>query len=131
GSSETRSSMQRLPQPASDVLRARVGSKALNQRNMLSMSPHEAGGVPAQLSCTDCHNPHGSTAQALLKANSVNETCFTCHADKRGPFLFEHAPVRDSCVNCHTPHGSNHEKLLITARPLLCQQCHAQSGHPT
>jgi DmsE family decaheme c-type cytochrome len=60
----------------------------------------------------------------------VNEVCFTCHAEKRGPFLFEHAPVRDSCVNCHTPHGSNHEKLLVTARPLLCQQCHAQPLHP-
>jgi len=85
--------------------------------------------LEGQLSCTDCHNPHGSTAQALLKANSVNETCFTCHADKRGPFLFEHAPVRDSCLNCHAPHGSNHENLLVTPGPLLCQQCHIQPGH--
>jgi DmsE family decaheme c-type cytochrome len=86
--------------------------------------------LEGRIACVDCHNPHGSTTEPLLKADSVNEVCFTCHAEKRGPFLFEHAPVRDSCVNCHTPHGSNHEKLLVTARPLLCQQCHAQNGHP-
>ena len=82
-----------------------------------------------QVSCADCHNPHGSTTRPLLKANSVNETCYGCHAEKRGPFLFDHAPVRDSCTNCHTPHGSNHENLLVTAAPLLCQQCHIQPGH--
>jgi DmsE family decaheme c-type cytochrome len=86
--------------------------------------------LEGRIACVDCHNPHGSTTEPLLKADSVNEVCFTCHAEKRGPFLFEHAPVRESCVNCHTPHGSNHEKLLVTARPLLCQQCHAQNGHP-
>lgn len=86
--------------------------------------------LEGRVGCIDCHNPHGSTTAPLLKADSVNEVCFTCHAEKRGPFLFEHAPVRDSCTNCHTPHGSNHEKLLVTARPLLCQQCHAQNNHP-
>jgi DmsE family decaheme c-type cytochrome len=83
-----------------------------------------------KITCVDCHNPHGSTTEPLLKADSVNEVCFTCHAEKRGPFLFEHAPVRESCLNCHSPHGSNNEKLLVVARPILCQSCHAQSGHP-
>jgi DmsE family decaheme c-type cytochrome len=87
--------------------------------------------LEGRVSCVDCHNPHGSTTEPLLKADSVNETCYACHAEKRGPFLFEHAPVRESCVNCHSPHGSNHESLLVTARPLLCQQCHAQPGHPS
>jgi DmsE family decaheme c-type cytochrome len=85
--------------------------------------------LEGQVSCSDCHNPHGSTTAPLLKANSVNEVCYTCHAEKRGPFLFEHAPVRDNCTNCHAPHGSNHERLLVTAPPLLCQQCHIQPGH--
>lgn len=85
--------------------------------------------LEGQISCADCHNPHGSTTAPLLKANSVNEVCYSCHAEKRGPFLFEHAPVRDDCTNCHTPHGSNHENLLVTAAPLLCQQCHIQPGH--
>ncbi|MEA1671827.1 DmsE family decaheme c-type cytochrome [Nitrospirillum sp. BR 11163] len=86
--------------------------------------------LEGKLSCTDCHNPHGSTTAPLLKADSVNEVCFTCHADKRGPFLFEHAPVRESCLNCHSPHGSNFENLLNAPRPVLCQQCHSQVGHP-
>jgi DmsE family decaheme c-type cytochrome len=87
--------------------------------------------LEGQLSCSDCHNPHGSTTAALLKTSSVNETCYACHADKRGPFLFDHAPVRDSCLNCHMPHGSNHERLLVAPGPLLCQQCHTQPGHDT
>ncbi|HYM19235.1 MAG TPA: DmsE family decaheme c-type cytochrome [Micropepsaceae bacterium] len=86
--------------------------------------------LEGKITCVDCHNPHGSTTEPLLKADSVNEVCYTCHAEKRGPFLFEHAPVRESCLNCHSPHGSNNEKLLVTARPILCQSCHAQNGHP-
>ena len=82
-----------------------------------------------QLSCVDCHNPHGSTTDPLLRTDTVNETCYQCHAEKRGPFIWEHAPVREDCTNCHNTHGSNHEKLLITARPILCQQCHTMIGH--
>jgi len=84
-----------------------------------------------KMSCVDCHNPHGSVTRPLLKADDVNSLCYNCHAEKRGPFLWEHAPVRENCLNCHTPHGSNHDKLLVVARPQLCQQCHAPSiGHP-
>lgn len=84
-----------------------------------------------KMSCVDCHNPHGSATKPLLKADSVNVVCASCHAEKRGPMLWEHAPVRESCLNCHNPHGSNHEKLLVAARPHLCQQCHSPSvGHP-
>lgn len=83
-----------------------------------------------KIGCTDCHNPHGSTTPKLIKAASVNEQCFTCHAEKRGPFLWEHAPVRESCLNCHTPHGSNHLKLQKTSVPFLCQQCHSNTRHP-
>jgi DmsE family decaheme c-type cytochrome len=86
--------------------------------------------LEGKLTCVDCHNPHGSTTAPLLKADSVNEVCYSCHAEKRGPFLFEHAPVRESCLNCHSPHGSDFEALLNVPRPMLCQQCHAQDGHP-
>jgi DmsE family decaheme c-type cytochrome len=77
-----------------------------------------------KLECSTCHNPHGSPNEKLLLASSVNQTCFTCHAEKRGPFLYEHAPVVENCANCHDPHGSNKEKLLKVSRPRLCQQCH-------
>ncbi len=96
-----------------------------SQFNRRSHMPLNEG----KMSCTDCHNPHGSNTDSLLKTDNVNQTCFQCHAEKRGPFLFEHAPVTDNCLNCHEPHGSNHEKLLLTARPMLCQQCHTSIGH--
>jgi DmsE family decaheme c-type cytochrome len=79
----------------------------------------------AKMSCSDCHNPHGSVGPKLLVKASVNETCYTCHAEKRGPFLWEHAPVTDDCTTCHTPHGSSNPSLLKTRPPLLCQQCHS------
>ncbi len=78
--------------------------------------------------CTDCHNPHGTTTESLLKKDSINDVCYTCHAEKRGPFLFEHAPVRESCLNCHDPHGSINEFSLKMARPRLCYECHT-IGH--
>ena len=83
-----------------------------------------------QMACVDCHNPHGTLNASLLKTDTVNETCYQCHAEKRGPFLFEHAPVRDSCLNCHTPHGSNQHALLVAPVPMLCQQCHSHMRHP-
>lgn len=83
-----------------------------------------------QMACVDCHNPHGGFNASLLKTDTVNETCYQCHAEKRGPFLFEHAPVRDSCLNCHTPHGSNQQALLVAPVPMLCQQCHSNVRHP-
>lgn len=84
-----------------------------------------------KMTCSSCHNPHGSISDALLKANSVNELCYSCHAEKRGPFLWEHPPAMENCANCHESHGSNHEALLITAKPKLCQKCHLETRHPT
>jgi DmsE family decaheme c-type cytochrome len=83
-----------------------------------------------RMSCSDCHNPHGSATRPLIRAESVNQLCYGCHAEKRGPFIWEHAPVRRNCMSCHTPHGSSHESLLAVARPFLCQQCHANVSHP-
>ncbi len=84
-----------------------------------------------EMTCTDCHNPHDSNNDFLLKRSTVNDTCYTCHAEKRGPFLWEHAPVTEDCSLCHNPHGSNHAALLKQRSPLLCQQCHSSSGHPS
>jgi len=86
--------------------------------------------LEGRISCGDCHNPHGSVTRPLIKADSVNQLCTTCHAEKRGPFIWEHAPVRRNCLECHTPHGSSHESLLVVARPFLCQQCHGNVSHP-
>jgi DmsE family decaheme c-type cytochrome len=84
-----------------------------------------------RMDCSDCHQVHGSGAVALLRQPTVNDTCYTCHAEKRGPLLWEHAPVTEDCRICHLPHGSVQPSLLRTRAPLLCQQCHSQFGHPS
>lgn len=102
----------------------------LQRRAQLQRSSH----MPLRenkMTCSDCHNPHGSATPKQLKENSVNENCYKCHAEKRGPFLWDHAPVRENCLTCHEPHGSNHDKLLKVARPRLCQRCHVEQFHPT
>lgn len=80
------------------------------------------------MDCASCHNVHGATP-ALLTKNTVNDTCFTCHTDKRGPFVWEHAPARENCANCHTPHGSNQRSLLTGKDSFLCLSCHSYGGH--
>ncbi len=84
-----------------------------------------------QMACSECHAPHGSAADRSLIKPTLNETCYSCHAEKRGPFLWEHAPVTENCSLCHAPHGSIHEPLLEKRTGWLCQQCHSQAGHPS
>jgi len=84
------------------------------------------------MACSDCHSTHGSIGgNYLLVKPTLNQTCYTCHAEKRGPLLWEHAPVSEDCSLCHSPHGSIHPALLTKRAPLLCQQCHSQMGHPS
>ncbi|HKV26312.1 MAG TPA: DmsE family decaheme c-type cytochrome [Candidatus Acidoferrum sp.] len=78
--------------------------------------------------CTDCHNPHGGFASHQLRATaSEDQVCFTCHADKAGPFVFQHEAVSiEGCTACHMPHGSSNPRLLKRAQVnLLCLECHA------
>lgn len=84
-----------------------------------------------QMACSGCHEPHGSLTEAMLTRPTLNETCYTCHAEMRGPVLWEHAPVPEDCTNCHRSHGSNHPDLLAKRPPMLCQQCHSRVGHPS
>lgn len=95
---------------------------------------HKASTHPVrfgEMACTDCHEPHDSAAEAMLARPTINQTCYTCHAEKRGPFLWEHAPATEDCSLCHRPHGSSHPDLLTRRPPLLCQQCHSRMGHPS
>jgi DmsE family decaheme c-type cytochrome len=91
------------------------------------------------IQCTDCHNPHGTfnptwrmgqRPRMVEQALGNEEACLKCHSDKRGPFTFEHAPVRvEGCEACHSPHGSTNAKLL--RRPVvftLCLECHTGAG---
>lgn len=98
--------------------------KALNQR---STHPVREG----KMDCASCHNPHGSTSAKLLRGDSPNDLCYSCHQEKRSPVLWDHSPVREDCMTCHTPHGSNQEQLLVTRVNQLCQSCHLQGRHQT
>ena len=92
------------------------------------------------MQCSDCHNPHGTPAatwRSSLRPHMVEqalgneEACLKCHSDKRGPFTFEHPPVRvEGCESCHSPHGSMNAKLL--RRPMVftvCLECHNGAGN--
>jgi DmsE family decaheme c-type cytochrome len=83
-----------------------------------------------KIECSNCHNPHGTQTEKLISANSVTEKCYECHAEKRGPFLWDHVPVREDCMNCHEPHGTNHLRMLKVKEPFLCQRCHSDTRHP-
>jgi len=87
--------------------------------------------LEGKMECTGCHTIHGDTAVTMLARANVNDTCQQCHAEKRGPYLWEHAPVSEDCGLCHSPHGSNHPAMLTKRAPLLCQSCHSPSGHPS
>lgn len=77
--------------------------------------------------CDDCHNPHGTYQQKQLRVTaSQDEVCYKCHAEKQGPWVYQHEAKLEGCVACHTPHGSSNPRLLkINQVNLLCMECHA------
>jgi len=84
--------------------------------------------------CTDCHNPHGTQMTASLRLSTGGEPgCLNCHNDKRGPFVFEHAPVRlEGCNSCHEPHGSANPRMLTRPNMAqLCLECHSNIALPS
>jgi DmsE family decaheme c-type cytochrome len=98
-----------------------------NRQHRFSHMPVREQGM----TCSSCHNVHGTQNVRLLRAGTnIDESCTTCHADKRGPYLWEHAPVAESCVTCHDSHGSNNDRMLVSKQPFLCQRCHVTSRHP-
>jgi hypothetical protein len=55
----------------------------------------------------------GAAPGMVERALNAESPCVKCHTDKRGPFVFEHPPVRvEGCEICHMPHGSMNPKLL-------------------
>ncbi len=90
--------------------------------NLPSRHPIQEG----KMVCSDCHDPHGQS-EGGLKEDSINQVCWTCHAEFQGPFAYEHPPVTENCAYCHEPHGTVEKKLLRKPVTFLCLQCH--SGH--
>lgn len=79
--------------------------------------------------CSNCHNPHGGAGPKQLVQDSVVETCYGCHMEKRGPFIWNHQPVTEDCTLCHNPHGTVNPTLLKARSPFLCQECHEPTSH--
>lgn len=82
------------------------------------------------IKCTDCHSPHSADKRPLLQlTQGPGDRCVTCHADKKGPFVFEHAPLKvNDCQTCHQPHGSVNTRMLVRSQVRqLCLDCHSMS----
>jgi predicted CXXCH cytochrome family protein len=94
--------------------------------------PYRHPVLEGKMSCSDCHNIHGVDARpwTATSMQDVNEACFKCHKDKRGPFPWEHDALRDGCTACHRPHGAITDKMLIARDSNLCLRCHIQSDFP-
>jgi DmsE family decaheme c-type cytochrome len=75
--------------------------------------------------CVDCHKNHEPSTRSRLGGFN-QETCYRCHTDKQGPFVYEHGAVRvEGCVACHDPHGSvNRHMLSHQNLAELCFSCH-------
>jgi len=86
--------------------------------------------LEGKVSCSDCHNVHSNNPKQMIK-NSVNEVCYQCHMEKRGPFVHNHQPVTEDCTICHQPHGTTIAPMLKSRPPFLCQDCHQSSSHPS
>lgn len=97
------------------------------QRTQVSKPSHHPV-LEGKVICSDCHNVHGSAGPKLVKRDGLNDTCYQCHMEKRGPFVHSHEPVSESCANCHNPHGTTAESLLKMRPPMLCHQCHTPHG---
>jgi len=117
----------------------------LDEQNAVCMSCHKGGQRmhwqgsahdTAKLGCSDCHNAMARfSANGLLRAASVSETCQTCHAQQRADFRKRsHMPLPEgkiSCADCHNPHGSSTKSLLVADSVNdVCYTCHTEKRGP-
>lgn len=110
---------------------AEVCFECHQQQKSQSLKPYAHPIKQGKMDCSSCHSTHGGDNDMQLARMTVNDTCYQCHAEKRGPYLWEHAPVAEDCGNCHDPHGSNHPGMVNLRGPMMCQGCHSQAGHPS
>lgn len=75
--------------------------------------------------CTECHNPHASAQDKLVKSPGAGP-CVECHDDKAaGPGEVAHGVIDlVGCRACHEPHGGNRPKMLRATGAQLCLSCH-------
>ena len=95
--------------------------------------PHHHPVLEGHMSCTNCHSAHGEEVKpwSATTLEDINEACFKCHKEQRGPFVWEHEALREGCTSCHKVHGSVNDKMLIARDANLCLRCHTQANFPT
>jgi DmsE family decaheme c-type cytochrome len=96
--------------------------KIAGRVNLPSRHPIREG----KMVCSDCHDVHRRRNEGI-DAETINLLCYECHAEKRGPFVYEHPPVTENCCYCHEPHGTMEKNLMRQATSFLCLRCH--TGH--
>lgn len=81
-----------------------------------------------KVKCLDCHRAMSARHGPGHLAAEPRDLCVTCHAETRGPFVFEHdtlsGDASNDCSACHLPHGSPHRDLLTVRGRGLCLRCH-------
>lgn len=110
------------------------------------------GAIGRANKCQECHDPHGSNTERMIKAPTVKDMCLSCHneklvTDETGYELDDlakhlqantdhHGPIQwNDCAVCHNPHGSDNFRMLNKPFPekfyakfdknnLLCLNCH-------
>jgi DmsE family decaheme c-type cytochrome len=91
-----------------------------------------------RLVCSDCHEIHPRRAAekqtaAHTRLRPAKEMCVTCHAEKAGPFVYEHDSVvgltGEGCMECHRPHGSPNPKMLTSFSRGACANCHTDKAN--
>ena len=95
-----------------------------------------------KVGCVNCHDPHATKEQKLLKGSMVN-VCGRCHADtvqlqewsiknSKDERICE--PIKKgNCTACHSPHAADNV-LLIREQDIsfgLCGRCHEWETHST
>jgi DmsE family decaheme c-type cytochrome len=103
-------------------------SESASFRNKPYVHRLDRGGM----TCLDCHSPHNRKGQPLKLTVQGELPCLNCHAELRGPFIFDHVTGSGgTCLSCHQPHGSNNPNMLLWAQvSQLCLSCHSQTGGP-
>ena len=80
------------------------------------------------MQCSTCHETHGRTGRDSVRVTAAGEAvCVSCHAEKHGPFVFEHGAMSmGDCMSCHESHGSSNPRQLKRASvSQLCLECHS------
>jgi predicted CXXCH cytochrome family protein len=93
--------------------------------------------------CESCHGPAsthvrtGGERGTIVNPDKSPDTCFQCHADKRGEFSLAHShPVlagKVTCTSCHEPHRGDAIEgggTALAAMNDTCTKCHAAQRGP-